>query len=502
MKLNLTSLALVLAAPMAFAQNTENTSKDSKYIEYTPISFEKGQETVKKFDNNSRRFNDWSISVGAGIPLIQSADITSLNNGNGKTNIGYGFYASVNKAISHAFGLSLQYDKGKTKQSNNSKTYKANTEYDGISLLGDINFTNLFRRVDNQSPYRWALHGYLGAGFLSYKTEANGVQLTKQDFSIGSLFFQSGAGLQYKVNNTLDLGARLMYIITGTDSFDGGGDQYSAKNMTEDQNSDNMFKFTLGATFKIGKHPSHLMWHDPLQEIYHRLDTVAEKANELEVCKTGDKDNDGVCDDWDRQLDTPAGARVDGSGIALDADLDGVIDLNDKCVTIPGPIENNGCPKEPLKMVVNNTEVAIEIEKALKDILFVFDKTEIRSESYSKLDLAADIIKSSGGTYLIVGHTDKKGNDAYNLRLSQGRAKSVVAELEKRGVDGYHLKSIGVGEQLAEVPETASNEERLRDRKVTVRSVVGADWDNLPKSDYKVTTKKKTVKKKTVKRRK
>ncbi|NHX22066.1 OmpA family protein, partial [Escherichia coli] len=64
------------------------------------------------------------------------------------------------------------------------------------------------------------------------------------------------------------------------------------------------------------------------------------------VCENGDKDNDGVCDDWDRQLDTPAGARVDGAGVALDVDLDGVIDLYDKCVTVPGPVSNNGCPEE------------------------------------------------------------------------------------------------------------------------------------------------------------
>jgi len=59
-------------------------------------------------------------------------------------------------------------------------------------------------------------------------------------------------------------------------------------------------------------------------------------------------DNDGICDDWDRQLDTPVGARVDGAGVALDTDLDGVIDLHDKCVTVPGPVENQGCPVSPI----------------------------------------------------------------------------------------------------------------------------------------------------------
>lgn len=59
-----------------------------------------------------------------------------------------------------------------------------------------------------------------------------------------------------------------------------------------------------------------------MQEIYHKLDSIP--LVDLEVCKKGDQDNDGVCDDWDRQLDTPFGARVDGSGVALDTDLDGV----------------------------------------------------------------------------------------------------------------------------------------------------------------------------------
>jgi len=100
----------------------------------------------------------------------------------------------------------------------------------------------------------------------------------------------------------------------------------------------------LGLSFKLGKHTSHLAWHDPLQEVYYRTEVLENNSEDLVVCENGDKDNDGVCDDWDRQLDTPAGARVDGAGVALDLDLDGVIDLYDKCVTVPGPVETDGCP--------------------------------------------------------------------------------------------------------------------------------------------------------------
>ena len=175
------------------------------------------------------------------------------------------------------------------------------------------------------------------------------------------------------------------------------------------------------------------------------------------------------------------GARVDGAGVALDADLDGVIDFNDKCVTVPGPVENNGCPKV---VAVDKSKLATDIELALRDVLFNFNKATVRPESYSKLDLAAQIIKSSqGGTYLLIGHTDKKGSDAYNLALSRARAAEVVKELEKRGVDPSQIKSKGMGEAEAKVAETASDEERLQDRKVQVKYVLDSEWNSIPKND-------------------
>ncbi|MEJ8607276.1 OmpA family protein, partial [Riemerella anatipestifer] len=292
---------------------------------------------VEPFTQKVKRFNDWSISAGAGVPFVQSADVTSIKNGNGKNLFGYSAYVSVDKAITHAFGLNLQYDRGETRQGayntkNTGTGYAARTQYDAISLLGDINFSNILRRVDNHSNYRWAIHGYAGVGTLAYRaySEVNGgnqrLMTEVKPFRFTSLFGQAGAGVKFKVSRRVDLETRLMYVVTGDDEFDGGGSQYSERNKREDQVSDNFFNATLGMSLKLGKHVSHLMWHDPLQEIYNKLD-LATVAPAVEVCKSGDSDNDGVCDDWDRQLDTPAGARVDGAGVALDVDLDGVIDL-------------------------------------------------------------------------------------------------------------------------------------------------------------------------------
>ena len=447
------------------------------------------------FTQEDKKFNDWAISAGVGVPLVQSADLTSIKNGNGKNLFGYSAYLSVDKAITHAFGLNLQYEMGETKQGmvnlKKDAGLGARTQYQALSLLGDINFSNLLRRSDNHSPYRWALHGYAGVGTLGYKAYRQDADPLNPNNKLGeklitdvqflkklSLFGQAGAGLKFNVNRRIDIEGRLMYVVTGDDNFDGGdGGVYSlnTSNAREEQYSDNFFNATLGISLKLGKHASHLMWHDPLKEIYYRLDVLENKNVDVEVCKKGDGDNDGVCDDWDRQLDTPAGARVDGAGVALDADLDGVIDLKDKCVTVPGPVENDGCPKVVAPVApaaVDNSQVASDIQAALKDLLFNLGKSTVRPESVSKLDLAANLIKSTnGGSFLLIGHTDKKGSDAANLKLSQLRAAEVVKELVKRGVAPSQLKSKGVGEAEATVPETASDAERLQDRKVEVKAL-------------------------------
>ena len=460
MKLNLAIIAMALLPTAAFAQDSVAVTSAGEY----PNTFSSGSANVSPFTQESKRFNDWAISFGAGVPLVQSADLTSLKNGNGsgKSVFGYSAYLSVDKAITHAFGLNLQYDRGETRQGFfNTKTDNATgtgyqnvgarTQYDAISLLGDVNFSNLLRRVDNHSPYRWALHGYAGIGTLAYRAyleDASGQRLMSEvkPFKLGSLFGQAGAGLKYKINRRLDVEGRVMYVVTGDDQFDGGGDQYSAINRREDQVSDNFFNATLGLSLKLGKHQSHLMWHDPLQEIYYKLDVLADKNQDVEVCKSGDGDNDGVCDDWDRQLDTPAGARVDGAGVALDTDLDGVIDLYDKCVTVPGPVENNGCPTTGSGLVTDNTRV-------LEGIEFDLNSDRILPSNTPILNNAVNYINSSNGAYKVIGGTDTRASEAYNMNLSQRRANNVKSYLVNNGVESGKLEAIGRGENDLKYPE-------------------------------------------------
>ena len=215
MKLNL-SLIAALFLPLGIMGQEVSAGANS------------GSQNISPFTQESKRFNDWAISVGAGVPLMQSADMTSIKNGNGKNLFGYSAYLSIDKAITHAFGLNLQYDKGETRQGYvNTKDHQPSsstggrTQYDAISILGDINFSNLLRRVDNKSPFRWALHGYAGIGTLAYRSYRQDpgpvynqtLNYEVKPFKLGSIFGQAGAGLKFKINNLLDIEGRLMYVV-------------------------------------------------------------------------------------------------------------------------------------------------------------------------------------------------------------------------------------------------------------------------------------------------
>lgn len=387
-------ILVLIFFPMAIFAQSSNYVEKTYYDEY-PNTFSSGSANVQPFTNNAKRFNDWSIDVGGGAAFMLHSDLTSFYDD--EINWGWNAYVGLNKQISHTFGLGLQYQMGKTNQRGKlpgiygdlAGVADAWTEYQQISLIGDVNFSNLLRRVDNKSPYRWALHGYAGIGLQAFETlliDKNASRwndnppripiMNDQELNIASFFYQGGLGLKYKISRLVDIEARSMYIISGDEEFDGGGEARGNEmvndkndaieyNLINDNYSDNMWIFNLGLSFKIGKHQSHLVWHDPLQEFYGRIKTLNEKVVDTTVCNTGDGDNDGVCDDWDRELNTPAGARVDGAGVALDMDLDGTIDFYDNCVTVPGPIENQGCPTTPV--VTNNYQTSItEVNKDFK----------------------------------------------------------------------------------------------------------------------------------------
>ena len=73
------------------------------------------------------------------------------------------------------------------------------------------------------------------------------------------------------------------------------------------------------------------------------------------------------------------------------------------------------------------------------DVLFDFDKATLRGDAGATLDKLAELITRLGRPAHITGYTDSKGDDAYNLKLSRERARSVHDALLARNVDAKQL---------------------------------------------------------------
>ena len=82
----------------------------------------------------------------------------------------------------------------------------------------------------------------------------------------------------------------------------------------------------------------------------------------------------------------------------------------------------------------------------MSHILFEYNKSDLLFESKIVLDRLAELLKESGAMVELSAHTDSRGNDAYNLRLSQRRAESCIQYLTSQGVAINQLSAKGYGE--------------------------------------------------------
>lgn len=95
--------------------------------------------------------------------------------------------------------------------------------------------------------------------------------------------------------------------------------------------------------------------------------------------------------------------------------------------------------------VVAPTTTKFELKS---DVLFGFDKANIKDEGKVELDqLYSQLnnIAATDGQIVVTGHTDRIGNAAYNQKLSEKRAQSVVDYLVNKGIPSDRISAAGVG---------------------------------------------------------
>ena len=87
------------------------------------------------------------------------------------------------------------------------------------------------------------------------------------------------------------------------------------------------------------------------------------------------------------------------------------------------------------------------IEEIKQIIYFDFDKSILTNVSLEEIKNFLTKHKSKIAKYLIVGHTDTKGTNEYNLKLSLNRATTVQNILIKSGINKNDIKIIAKGEK-------------------------------------------------------
>ncbi|RME15667.1 MAG: hypothetical protein D6799_05755 [Bacteroidetes bacterium] len=122
--------------------------------------------------------------------------------------------------------------------------------------------------------------------------------------------------------------------------------------------------------------------------------------------------------------------------------------------------------------------IQIELKKlkegtkvVLKNIFFDYDKSTLRSESFPELNRVVELMQQNANIKVeISGHTDSKGSDDYNMKLSQARAKSVVDYILSKGIEPKRLIAKGYGETQP-IDTNDTEEGRQNNRRVEFKVI-------------------------------
>lgn len=131
-------------------------------------------------------------------------------------------------------------------------------------------------------------------------------------------------------------------------------------------------------------------------------------------------------------------------------------EITGKVLDLVFRVEDLGGKVQDLQVKETGQEIRIELAA---DVLFDFDKADILPKAQEALKQAAAIIREKGkGTVRIEGHTDGKGSDSYNQKLSERRAAAVKAWFsDKEGISNVQFSTAGFGAKRPKVPNTKSD---------------------------------------------
>ena len=159
--------------------------------------------------------------------------------------------------------------------------------------------------------------------------------------------------------------------------------------------------------------------------------------------------------------------ELKGEGLPVKGDVLAIEGLN---LALEGKAQDLSGLLRDLNAEVRGKEVRIALNA---DVLFDFDKADLKPEARPSLDKVVAVLKSyPKASARIEGHTDSKGDDKYNQKLSERRAESVRKFLAGQGAK-LRMSSRGFGETKPVAPNAKPDgrddpEGRQKNRRVEI----------------------------------
>jgi outer membrane protein OmpA-like peptidoglycan-associated protein len=149
-----------------------------------------------------------------------------------------------------------------------------------------------------------------------------------------------------------------------------------------------------------------------------------------------------------------------------------VLETKTKVLDLTFAVQDMGGKVQDVRLKETKSEIRIELAA---DVLFDFDKADILPKAREALKQAAGVIREKAkGVVQIDGHTDSKGSDAYNQKLSERRANAVKDWLVNReGLKNVRFATRGFGAKKPVAPNTKPDgsddpEGRQKNRRVEI----------------------------------
>lgn len=172
----------------------------------------------------------------------------------------------------------------------------------------------------------------------------------------------------------------------------------------------------------------------------------------------------GAPSTFERKADAP---RSTFEKAGLSSELQSVFQASE---VAPARVETTRSLLNDLKARRTDGVIVVDLPS---DVLFDFDKSDLRADAEPALTKAAELLRSYPDAQVTIGgHTDSKGDDAYNDALSMRRARAVAERLGAAA--GRTLGAEGFGESRPVAPNARPDgsddpEGRQKNRRVEIR---------------------------------